>query len=115
QLASQKFVGLRALTVKYHDGVPDEFESLDLVVKSKPLDTEAALAMNKVASLCGGEVAEAFGRWRHRVGFERSHIRELGIYRSATGALRAVMPKLYGIHEDPEREAYILVLEDIGT
>jgi NADP-dependent 3-hydroxy-3-methylglutaryl-CoA reductase len=112
-LASQKLVGLLPLTATYIDKGSDR--ELNLVVKSKPLDAEVALAMNKVASLCGGEVAAAFGRWRDRVGFEGSHVRELGVYGAATGGLRAVMPRVYGMHEDPEREAYVLLLEDIRS
>jgi hypothetical protein len=42
-------------------------------------------------------------------------VRELGVYESAAGALRDVMPRLYGIHRDPEREAYLLALEDITS
>jgi hypothetical protein len=112
-VAAQKLVGLVPMTASWRDG--DASGDLDLVVKSKPLDTEVAIAMNKVASLCGGDVAAAFARWRDRIGFEGSHVRELGLYRTAGSALQAVMPKLYGIHEDPAREAYVLVLEDIGS
>src|SRR5207253_480298 len=84
--STQKFVGLMPLTVDWRDshGAPEVApERMELVVKSKPLDTEVALAMNKVASLCGGDVAAAFSRWRGRVGFEGSHVRELGAYATA--------------------------------
>jgi hydroxymethylglutaryl-CoA reductase (NADPH) len=116
--AAQKFVGLLPLTVDWRDATADPGPAsarLEVVVKSKPLDAEVALAMNKVASVCGGDVAAAFARWRGRVGFEGSHVRELGVYRAATGGLRAVMPRLYGIYADPEREAYVLLLEDIAA
>jgi NADP-dependent 3-hydroxy-3-methylglutaryl-CoA reductase len=111
QAATQKLVGLLPLTVTY--GGPDGLSSLDVVVKSKPLDQEVMLAMNKVASMCGGDVAAAFARWRDRVGFKGSHVRELGVYRDAPDELLQIMPRVYGIHEDPDREAYLLVLEDL--
>jgi NADP-dependent 3-hydroxy-3-methylglutaryl-CoA reductase len=111
QTTAQKLVGVMPLSLTFTTG--GAIDTLDVVLKSKPLDTEVMLTMNKVASLCGGGVAEAFSRWRERVGFEGSHTRELGIYRDASLPMLEVMPTLFGVHEDPAREAYLLVLEDL--
>jgi aminoglycoside phosphotransferase (APT) family kinase protein len=84
---------------------------VEVVAKVKPLDAEVILASNKVASLCGGELAAAYSRWRGWTGFHGTHVRELAIYRQADSRLRAVLPRVYGIAEDPQREAYVIVME----
>jgi len=103
-----KFVGLLRLRLD------STSRSVEVVVKSKPLDREVILVTNKIASLCGGRLGQMYSRWRDQTGFKDTHTRELGIYRSADARLRAVMPHLYGIHEDPSREAYVLMLEDLS-
>jgi hydroxymethylglutaryl-CoA reductase (NADPH) len=108
QDARSKLIGLLRLRLDSTSG------PVEVVAKSKALDREVILISNKVASLCGGRLAPLYSRWRDHTGFKDTHTRELGVYRSADARIRAVMPRLYGIHEDPSREAYVLVLEDLG-
>jgi NADP-dependent 3-hydroxy-3-methylglutaryl-CoA reductase len=103
-----KLIGLLRLRLDSTSG------PVEVVAKAKPLDMEVVLITNKIASFCGGRLAQLYSRWRDQTGFKDTHTRELGIYRSADGRLRDVMPRVYGIHEDPRREAYVLVLEDLG-
>ncbi|WP_242902302.1 phosphotransferase [Actinomadura terrae] len=87
----------------------------DLVVKVKPLDQEVVIEAAKLASLCGGRLAEVYPRWRDATGFGGVHTREPAVYRSADPALRAVLPETYGVFEDPAREAHVIVMERLGT
>ena len=103
-----KLIGLLRLRLDTTSG------PVEVVAKSKALDKEVILITNKIASLCGGSLAQLYSHWRDQTGFKDTHTRELGIYRSAGPVFRAVMPRLYGIHEDPCREAYVVVLEDLG-
>ena len=103
--ATQKLVGLVPLRLRLDDG------DLDVVLKAKPLDEEVVLAMNRIASLGGNRLADAYSRWRDWIGFKGAHLRELAIYRSASGGIRRVMPRVYGTHEDRRREAYVIVME----
>lgn len=108
QGVQSKLIGLLRLRLDTTSG------PVDVVAKSKALDKEVILITNKIASFCGGRLAVEYSRWRDQTGFKDTHTRELGIYRAADARLRAVMPRLYGIHEDPVREAYVLVMEDLG-
>jgi hydroxymethylglutaryl-CoA reductase (NADPH) len=110
-VASQKLVGVVPLELTLDDG--DGARTLDVVVKAKPVDQELILATNRLASLIGGRVAEEYSRWREWTGFKGTHERELGLYRTAPPRLRAIMPQIYGIHDDPAREAYLVVMEDL--
>lgn len=104
-----KLVGLFPLRLHHHSSAGAGV--VEVVAKVKPLDDEVILASNKVASLCGGELAVAYSRWRDWTGFHGTHVRELAIYRQADERLRAVLPRVYGIAEDPRREAYVIVME----
>ncbi|MEV0384936.1 phosphotransferase [Nonomuraea sp. NPDC050643] len=86
----------------------------DLVLKVKPLDQEVIIEAAKLASLCGGRVADLYPRWREWTGFKALHTRELSVYRTAEPALRAVLPRTYGVHEDAGREAYVIAMERLG-
>ena len=108
-----KLVGLLRLRLQYTTA--GEQAALDVVAKVKPLDSEVILATSKVASLCGGRLAELYAQWRDSTGFSGVHTRELGIYRGAEQRLRDVMPRVYGLHECPQREAYVIVLEDLAA
>jgi hydroxymethylglutaryl-CoA reductase (NADPH) len=109
----RKLLGLHPLRVTYAAG-NGRPRTLDLVAKVKPLDEELIVEAGKLASLAGPRVSEAwrrFGRW---AGLAGTHVRELTIYRRPEPDLRAVLPKVYGIHEDPRREAYVIVMERLG-
>ncbi|MEU8364234.1 hypothetical protein AB0C27_50280 [Nonomuraea sp. NPDC048882] len=86
----------------------------DLVLKVKPLDQEVVIEAAKLASLCGGRVADLYPRWRDWTGFTGLHTRELAVYRHPEPALRAVLPRAYGVHEDAGREAYVIAMERLG-
>lgn len=104
-----KLVGVYPLRLAYESG--GEADVVDVVAKVKPLDEEVILESNKVASLCGGELAREYSRWRDWTGFKDTHTRELAIYRHSEPRLKRVLPRVYGVHEDPEREAYVIVME----
>jgi hydroxymethylglutaryl-CoA reductase (NADPH) len=86
----------------------------DLVLKVKPLDQEVIIEAAKLASLCGGRLADLYPRWREWIGFKGLHTRELAVYRAAEPALRSVLPRTYGVHEDAGREAYVIAMERLG-
>jgi NADP-dependent 3-hydroxy-3-methylglutaryl-CoA reductase len=105
----RKLVGLYPLRLSYDNAA--DAGVIDVVAKVKALDEEVILASNKVASACGGELARTYSRWRDWTGFKDTHTRELAIYRSEEPCLRRLLPRVYGVHEDPAREAYVIVME----
>ncbi|HEV7805585.1 MAG TPA: phosphotransferase [Solirubrobacteraceae bacterium] len=107
-----KITGLLRLRLDY--AVNSHDETLDVVAKIKPLDSEVILTTNKIASLCGGTLAELYPRWREWTGFKDVHTRELGLYEFADQRVREVMPRCYGVYEDEAREAYVILMEDLG-
>jgi hydroxymethylglutaryl-CoA reductase (NADPH) len=104
-----RLVGLYALQGR-HVGLDGE-RLVDVVAKVKPLDSEMIIAASKAASLCGGDLAREYARWREWTGAKDAHTRELALYRLRDPRLREVTPRVYGVHEDPAREAYVVVME----
>ena len=104
-----KLVGLYPLRLAYE--CAGEAGYVDVVAKVKPLDEEVILEGNKVASVGGGPLARAYSAWRDWTGFKDTHTRELAIYRCPEPRLQRVLPRVYGVHEDPDREAYVIVME----
>ncbi len=107
-----KLTGLYPLRVTVADSGGERV--LELVAKVKALDDEVMLEARKLASSCGGGVAEVYERWQEWIGFRDVHTRELAVYRSCDEALLRVLPAVYGVHEDPSREAYVILMERLG-
>jgi hydroxymethylglutaryl-CoA reductase (NADPH) len=86
----------------------------DVVVKVKPLDAEIALMMQSLAAACGERVARAHARFRSDTGFAGCHLRELAVYTQSDSRFVRHVPRVYDIHRDDSREAYVLVLERLS-
>jgi NADP-dependent 3-hydroxy-3-methylglutaryl-CoA reductase len=112
QAVKDKLLGLQRLRLSYAGTTEGH---VDVVAKFKPLDEEVIITSNKVASLCGGRLAEVYPTWRDWTGAKDTHTRELGIYRDAGPEFREIMPRLYGLYENVDREAYVLLLEDLTS
>jgi thioester reductase-like protein len=87
----------------------------NVVVKLKPHGDEVTAVGEAVARLCSGRVGDAYARWRDRVGFAGSHLRERALYESDDDRLTRYMPALLGVLDLDARGACALVLEDVGS
>ena len=110
-VVTEKLVGVVPMRLTLENGGAPR--TVDVVVKAKPLDRELILAMKRLASSIGGRVAEEYSRWREWTGLKGTHERELGVYRAAPPELQAIMPMIHGIYDEPAREAYVIVMEDL--
>jgi NADP-dependent 3-hydroxy-3-methylglutaryl-CoA reductase len=104
-----KLVGVVPLRVGYSTARADG--SIEVIAKFKALDEEVIIEAGRVASLCGGDLAHEYARWRDWTGFKDTHTRELGIFRSREPRLQSVLPRVYGVLEEPDRELYAIVME----
>ena len=83
----------------------------EVVVKIKPKDTEIIHTINAIGSMCDQRLADELKKADGRMGFKDCHIRELAIYKQADPRFTKYIPKIYGIYENEEREAYIIIME----
>lgn len=89
-------------------------ETMDVVVKSKPIDTDVIEVGEHIAQMCGRELGESYALWRDHIGFTRGHVREQAIYDIADQRLRRYIPELLGSWTDDARDERVLVLEYIS-
>ncbi len=105
-----KLVGHFPFTLDFKTKSGNE-QSVDILAKVKPLDDEVVLMINSMAVMCGGKLASAHNKFKKKLGFTGCHTRELGVFSQTDERFLKYLPKVYGLHEDPTREAYIVVME----
>jgi NADP-dependent 3-hydroxy-3-methylglutaryl-CoA reductase len=109
-----KFVGLQPLSLSYGSKKEQIAKaSMNVVVKVKPLDKEVILLANSMAGMCSSRLREAHDRWKEKTGAAGCHLRELAIYNQTDPRLRRHTPTIYQTYQNPERETYLIVMEQL--
>ncbi|MFE8069852.1 phosphotransferase [Marinobacteraceae bacterium S3BR75-40.1] len=111
-----KLVGHFPMALHYQDGLGRE-RTLKVMTKVKPLDEEVILMLNGMAAMCDARLAQEFSRYKDRLGFRGCHVRELAVMSDDDPRVKNHMPTVYGVYQNPEREAYVIVeelLEDMA-
>ncbi|MDO8266761.1 MAG: phosphotransferase [Moraxellaceae bacterium] len=85
--------------------------SLEVMIKVKPLDDEVIIMLNSMAAMCDARLAQEFNNFRNQIGFKGCHVRELAVMAQADERFTRNSPRVYGVVQDPEREAYVIVEE----
>jgi aminoglycoside phosphotransferase (APT) family kinase protein len=87
--------------------------SVELLVKSKPLDDDVIDVGQSVARLAAPELGDAYAQFRAGVGFTQSHLRELALYGHADARLRRNTPRVYAVVRDDETKRWTIVMERV--
>ncbi|WP_244373411.1 hypothetical protein [Streptomyces griseorubiginosus] len=106
----RRLTGLYPLTVSWTVG-RGSATTVDLVAKVKSRGEEIVAGIARLLSLCGEDLVRAWERWGSETEFVGAHRRELAVYRRTERALRDLLPRCYGLIEDDEREAYVVLME----
>jgi hydroxymethylglutaryl-CoA reductase (NADPH) len=107
----KKLIGHIPLRLSYRTTPNEEAQSVDVITKVKPLDDEVILMSNRMAAMCGARLAAAYKKFKDRTGFAACHTRELAVYGQSDSRFTDHAPKIYGLHMDEAREAYVVVME----
>ncbi|MCW1097000.1 MULTISPECIES: phosphotransferase [Streptomyces] len=105
----RKLTGLYPLSVGWH--AADGSTGAELVAKVKSRGDEIVGGVAKLFSVCGPELDAAWQRWGADTVFTDAHRRELAVYRRGEPVLKDLLPRCYGLLEDEEREAYVILME----
>ena len=105
-----KLVGHFPYVLTYRDGGGAE-QHLEVMAKVKPRDDEVVLMVNSMASMCGGKLASFHNKFKQDLGFVGCHTRELAVFRQTDPRFTKHVPAIYGVHEDHDRESYVVVME----
>ena len=108
---TDKFVGHVPFAVTYATEPGAEPLTEEVMVKVKPLDREVLLMTSSMIGMCSPRLASAYLKIHDEMEFRDVHTRELGVYQQTDERFTKHTPRLYGVHRDDAREAYVLVLE----
>ncbi len=89
----------------------DDGRELEVMAKVKPLDDEVILMLSSMAAMCDARLAQEFTHYRERLGFKGCHVRELAVMSQTDPRFTRHAPRVYGVLQDAEREAYVIVEE----
>jgi hydroxymethylglutaryl-CoA reductase (NADPH) len=89
-------------------------EAHDVIVKIKPLDAEVLTVFRTIAASGGEQIAQLVRRHEQVLGFHGCHRREPAVYAQTDARFRKHAPTVFGVYEDPAREAHVLVLERLS-
>lgn len=110
-LTVERFMGIFPYQLGLGAGSGRRQETVETVVKIKPLDEEIVLMTATLAGMCDQRMGRAFARFKDQLGFTRCHSRELAVYRQRQPRFDRYLPALWGTVEDDERKIYALILE----
>jgi NADP-dependent 3-hydroxy-3-methylglutaryl-CoA reductase len=107
----EKLLGLFPYRIEYQPQQDGERHSLEVIVKSKPLDSEVIMLANKMAGMCSSTLGELYDRFKAKNESAMCHVKELAIYGQKDSRFTAHAPKVYGIVRDDKREVFIVLIE----
>ncbi|MEP6730778.1 MAG: thioester reductase domain-containing protein [bacterium] len=84
-----------------------------VIVKVKPSDERVIEVAESVAALASPALGRAYEAFRDYIGFTRSHVRELAIYRDADPRIRRHTPAVLALSPADEATRWMLVLEEL--
>ncbi|HEY7513553.1 MAG TPA: phosphotransferase, partial [Vicinamibacteria bacterium] len=108
---TRKLLGLFPYRLTYRSGGAPGDQTVQVMVKVKPLDQEVMLAASTLAALSGARLREVYDRHKDGLGFTGCHLREHHVYEQSDPRFVRNVPRVYHTFHDDGREAYVLVLE----
>lgn len=88
--------------------------AIDVMLKSKALDTDAIEVGEQVARLCGRQLGDAYAAWRDHIGLTRGHLRELAIYETDDQRFLLHVPTPLAVLRDDDRGEWLMALEYVS-
>lgn len=86
----------------------------DVILKVKPRDRDVMAVGEAVARVCDDSLGTAYRRWQDRVGFAKSHVREIAVYRQADPRITRHVPRVLGSIADDDRAIWAVALERVS-
>ena len=93
-----RFIGVAPLRLEFANR-----PAVDVMVKSKPLDSEITTTLAAVMSMAGGDITDAWLSCTDASHFIDLNRREIGLYRDAPDAVKAITPRCFGTYENAEQ------------
>jgi hydroxymethylglutaryl-CoA reductase len=110
----KKKVGHFGYMLKYQVEESNEERFIPVVMKSKPLDTEACNMINKMAQDAGFALARLHDSHKMDNGFRNCHIREVNLAAMDDEILRNLTPKIYHTLLNTQKDIFLIIMEHLN-
>lgn len=105
---SKKLIGFSPIKIKHSKGEEE------ILIKSKPLDSEVIKGLHYMAANIDIELADLIHEHQSSLEYTNCHLKEIEIYKELSKLNRDISPRLYGTFSNHKREAYLLFLERLN-
>lgn len=106
---SKKIIGFTSINLKHSNGTDN------LLIKSKPLDSEVIKGLHYMAANIDIELADLINKHQASLEYINCHLKEIEIYRFLSNENELIAPKLFGTFSNHKREAYLLFIERLNS
>ncbi|MFD2672143.1 phosphotransferase [Marinicrinis sediminis] len=107
------FQGLHRYVLSIEDDTDNK--SLPVVMKVKSGETDMMELGVAIAKLSGDDrLSGLFESQMHIFGFEGATGREIEVYTKADSALLTYCPVIYGVRNEPDQDAHVILMEDLS-
>lgn len=112
QLASQKLdktIGLFPFNISYLGSSGEA--NLDVMVKIKPTAADIFGLGSQLVAMCDARLAFEYEKHQNNLGIDTCDKRELAVMSQSHPLFVANIPRVYGVYQDLEREAFVVIQE----
>lgn len=108
---NNKLTGFLPIEATFKNSLSGNIETQQILLKSKPLDTEVIQGLHFVAASIEPNLADLLFKYRNILEYKNSHLKEIRLYELLYKNKKCCSPKFYGSYENPTREAFIIAQE----
>lgn len=110
---NKKLVGFIAMEIKFKNDNDDKITLKQLLLKSKPLDTEVISGLHLMAASIDPQLADYIFEYNQMLEYNLCHVKEIILYDLLRNNSQKCMPEFYGHMVDKKREIYLLLFEKL--
>lgn len=103
---SKKLIGFIPVEVSYSNA-----KNENMLIKSKPTDKEVIKGLHFMASNINSDLADLLISFESILEYNNCHNKEIDVYQFLNKSGFKIIPNLFGLKKDTEREIFVLILE----
>lgn len=105
---NNKLTGFLPIEIRLKDRLSGDIETKEILLKSKPLDTEVIKGLHFIAASIEPNLADLLFNFSSFLEYKNSHLKEIRLYQLLHQNQKCCTPKFYGSYENPKREIFII-------
>jgi hydroxymethylglutaryl-CoA reductase (NADPH) len=108
---NNKLTGFLPIKTTFKNIVSGEIKTQEILLKSKPLDTEVIQGLHFMAASIEPILADLLFKFSNILEYKNSHLKEIHLYELLYKNKKCCNPTFFGSYENPKREIFIIAQE----